>query len=79
MKKGITILEEVNMVNADDTLPAGALPEEAVYPIRAASGPNHRVHSHTQRQQLQAVEPWNTVRKWHKDAAGSGTDATRRL
>ena len=48
MKKGITILEEVNMVNADDTLPAGALPEEAVYPVRvAAAAPNHRVHSHT--------------------------------
>ena len=52
------------MVNADDTLPAGALPEEAVYPVRvAAAAPNHRVHSHTQRQQLQAVEPWNTVRR----------------
>ena len=64
MKRGITILEEVNMVNADDTLPAGALPEEAVYPVRvAAAAPNHRVHSHTQRQQLQAVEPWNTVRR----------------
>ena len=63
MKGGITILEKVNVVNAGDTIPGGALPEEAVYPIRAASGPNHRVHSHTQRQQLQAVEPWNTVRR----------------